>query len=371
VRTVGHRIESLDVFRGLAVAAMIVVNNPGNWGAVYPPLEHAAWNGWTFADSVFPSFVFIVGVTLPLAFARRLERMNRCAVLRAIVTRGAVLVALGLILNCADGFPPLARVRFTGVLQRIALAYLIAAPIVLHTTPRSWLVAVVALLALHTGLIWMPFAGQPAGTMTPAHNLAGQVDARILGSHMFRPTSDPEGLLGTLSTAATMLLGAVAGGWFAASSDDRQRLAGLAGAGLLMVAAGLVWSLWLPLNKSLWTGSYATLSAGMAALVFAVCYYVVDSRERRLWARPFVWLGVNPLAVYFLSELTRHLLDFAWIESGSQPIAPKDALFWRYLVRLTGGAAGAGASLVFALAFTGLWIGVAGVLYRRGIRIRV
>jgi predicted acyltransferase len=166
-----------------------------------------------------------------------------------------------------------------------------------------------------------------------------------------------------------MLCGALAGRWLQAPCGPARRAVGLAVGGIVAVLLGLGWSLWLPLNKALWTGSFALTTAGIAALVFAVCYYVVDVRGHQEWADPFVWLGVNPLAIYCLSELSRYALDIGWIGS-DPPIGLKDALFWRYLVRFAGDAGGPRSSLFFALGCATVWTAVAGLLHRRGVRLR-
>jgi predicted acyltransferase len=372
VKAVSHHIDSLDVFRGLAGAAMILVNNPGNWGAVYPPLVHASWNGATLADVVFPSFVFIIGVTLPFTIAQRGEHTGSGRMLRDILVRGAVLFALGLLLNSVDGFPGLGAMRVPGVLQRIGLSYVLAAVIVFRTGPRVWLAAAAALLGIHWAILaWVPFDGFRAGTMTPQHNVAGFIDVAVLGRHLLTPSHDPEGLLGTLSTAASILGGALAGAWLRATVQPTQRVIGLLAGGAIALCLGLVWATVLPQNKSLWTGSYAAATGGIAAMIFAVCYYSVDVRGARWFAPPFVWLGVNPLAIYFLSELARHLLDYAWIPQIGRRVSLKDVFFWRYVVRAIGDLGGPRSSLAFALLFAAFWIAAAGALYRRGIRIRV
>jgi predicted acyltransferase len=371
VNTVRQHIDSLDVFRGLAVAAMILVNNPGNWGAVYPPLVHANWDGATLADLVFPSFVFIIGVTLPFTFAQRRAHAGSARLLRNILTRGVLLFVLGLLLNAVDGFPALSAVRVPGVLQRIALSYVLATVIVLGTGPSIWLAAAVVLLGIHWAiLVWVPFGGFPAGTMTPEHNVAGYIDAAVFGRHLLTQAHDPEGLLGTLSTAATILAGSLAGAWLRATNRPSRRFIGLLAGGTAALALGVMWAMVLPQNKSLWTGSYAMTTAGIAALIFALCYYAVDLRGAK-WLAPFVWLGVNPLAIYFLSELARHLLDYAWIQQEGRRTSLKDVFFWRYVVRAFGDLGGPRSSLAFALLFAAFWIAVAGALYRRGIRIRV
>lgn len=373
MKSVSHHVTSLDVFRGLTITAMIVVNNPGNWSRVYPQLTHAHWHGWTFADIVFPSFIFIAGVALPLSRLRRHARRPSRAMFWSVVRRTALLLAIGVALNVAGALPELATVRVPGVLQRIGLAYAIAATVVLTCDVRGWAASAVVLLGVHTALLLgVPFDGHPAGTMTPEHSLAGVVDAAIFGSrHMLTATSDPEGLLGVLSTAATMLCGAMAGAWIRSTPDPVRRLTGLAAGGALALAIGLAWSSWLPLNKTLWTGSFAMASAGVSALAFAACYLIVDALEITAWATPFVWLGVNPLAIYCLSELARYALDVGWIRMGSERVGIKDAFFWQYFAFVTGDIGGALTSLLFALGFAGVWIGVAGVLYKRSIRLKV
>lgn len=362
---------SLDLFRGLAVAAMIVVNNPGNWSAVYAPLTHAYWHGWTFADMVFPSFIFIAGVALPFSRTTRPGPHGSRAALGAIAQRTVLLVALGLALNVAAALPDVTSVRIPGVLQRIGLSYAIAAPLVIGVGARGWAASAAGLLAVHTLLITgIPFGERAAGTMTPEHSIAGAIDAAIFGRHRLMP-ADPEGLLGVLSTAATMLCGAVAGAWLRTTGEPSRSVAGLAAGGALVLGAGVLWSAWLPLNKALWTGSFALVSAGGSALALATCALLVGLPGSAAWVRPLVWLGVNPLAIYCLSELARHLLDIGWIQMGTNDVGLKDAFFWTYFTPLTDSTGGTLASLLFALAIAAVWIAVAGVLDRRHIRLRV
>lgn len=360
MKVTAHHVESLDVFRGISVAAMILVNNPGDWSAVFPSLLHAYWTGWNFADLVFPWFIFAMGVAMPFAFARRRQGHGRAAPLYArVVKRAVLMIALGLLLNAIAAWPSTTPLRFPGVLQRIALAYVIAAPIVLHLRVRTWAAALAALVAAHWALLlWIPFAGYPAGTMTPEHNLARFIDAQVFGPHLLSPT-DPEGLLGTLPTTATALLGALAGQVLRTSENARVRLRWLMVGGAASLAAGLAWSAVFPTSKPLWTGSFAFVAGGLGMLLLAVLYVIVDACGVRRWARPFVWLGVNPLAIYFLSEVVGHLST-----------APKAWLFWNVLEPAMPRAPNV-ASAVFGLAYAAAWMAVAGVLYRRGIRIQV
>jgi predicted acyltransferase len=367
-----HHIESLDAFRGATVTAMILVNNPGDWTAVFPALLHASWNGCTLADLVFPSFIFIMGFAMPYAFARRRERVEDMASLYGRVARRAAwLAALGLVLNLVAAWHAPSSMRIPGVLQRIAIVYLLASFIVLRTNAPAWTVAAVALMAAHWALLAMvPFDSYPAGTLTSEHNLEGYIDRLVFGRHTLTPFGDPEGLLGTMTTVATALLGSVAAAFVRRTSGDRGRVLGLALGGTALVVCGLVWSRVLPLNKPLWTGSYVLVASGVAAATFSAFYFVVDASGVRWPVRPFVWLGVNALVIYFLSELVGHAIDQGLVVQGGQVTTPKAWLFWRAFAPFAGDVTPE-ASLGFAVAYAALWLGVASLLYRRGIRIHV
>lgn len=360
MKVVAHHVESLDVFRGITVAAMILVNNPGDWSAVFPPLMHAYWTGWTFADLVFPWFIFVMGVAMPYAFARRRHSGGAVQRIYARIFRRVVLmIALGIILNAVAAWPSTAPLRYPGVLQRIALAYLIAAPIVLHLDVQSWAIAAVLLLVGHWALLALtPFGGYAAGTLTPEHNLARVVDAQVFGAHVLLIPIDPEGLLGTLPAAATALLGALTG-YVLRTSPSNVRLQRLTASGVAAVAVGLMWSVSFPISKPLWTGSFVLVATGLGMLALVTLYFIIDLRRVRGWARPFVWLGVNPLAIYFLSEVAGHLST-----------ALKARLYWSVLEPAMPRAP-EWASMLFAVAFASTWIALAGVLYRRGIRVQV
>ncbi|MEO8070578.1 MAG: heparan-alpha-glucosaminide N-acetyltransferase domain-containing protein, partial [Acidobacteriota bacterium] len=271
--TAARRLVSLDVLRGMTVAAMIVVNNPGNWLSVFPSLEHASWNGCTPADLVFPFFIVIMGMALPFSLERRSLAGQASEMHRRVLTRAAILLALGLLLNAVAAWPDLSAIRIPGVLQRIALTYAIAALLVMHLRPRSQFAAGVVLLFAHWALLTLvAFGGQPAGNWTPSHNLAGWLDLAVFGPHLLTTTGDPEGLLGVLPSIATALGGALAGRWIQAAWGRRSPLPGLIAGGAAAVVAGLIWSVALPMNKPLWTGSYAIFSTGLATLALVACY---------------------------------------------------------------------------------------------------
>jgi predicted acyltransferase len=373
VKVASHHVESLDVFRGATVAAMILVNNPGDWNAVFPPLLHAYWTGCTFADLVFPWFIFIMGVAMPFALARRQARGDPVRqVDRRIVQRAALLIAAGLVLTIFEAWPQISPLRLPGVLQRIALSYLLAALIVLHFDVRGWVAAAVALLMFHWAVLALvPFGGFPAGTLTPEHNPALYLDTLVFGRHALTIPNDPEGLLGTLPAAGTALIGALAGALLRRSTDDRARVRGLVIAGSSLFLAGALWSSVLPLSKPLWTGSYVLLVTGMAMVLLAAIYFAVDVRGLRAWAKPFLWLGVNPLTIYVLSELAGHLIEKPWIHPGGERTTPKAWLFWRFLAPAASRWPTEWVSLAFGFAYVALWVAVAGVFYHRRIRIQV
>jgi predicted acyltransferase len=341
------RLVSLDAFRGVTIAGMVLVNNPGTWSAVYPPLRHAAWHGLTPADVVFPFFLFIVGVAIPLAPPTP-GRMLR---------RAAIIFALGLVLNAAFD-ADWATLRIPGVLQRIAVCYLVAAALFRATAPRTQAIVTAALLlAYWAAMTLVPVPGFGRGELGPEASLAAWVDRAVLGPHLWKAARvyDPEGLLSTLPAIATTLAGVLAGQWVRSA---RAPAGVLALAGALAVAVGAAWGLVFPLNKALWTSSYAVLTAGLALLGFAACYEAVEVRGWRRWAAPFVVLGVNALALFFLSTLVAALL----IRTGAQRLI--------FAYAFAPWAAARDTSLAYALAYLLAWWGVMWLLYRAGVRLR-
>src|SRR5688500_14105220 len=247
------RLLSLDVFRGLTVAGMVIVNNPGTWRAVYPPLRHADWHGWTPTDLIFPFFLFIVGVAIPFA----LEPGGTRGTIAHVRRRAAIIFALGLALNAAWGFDP-ATMRIPGVLQRIAVCYLLAALLFLATRWRTQAIVAAALLVGYwAAMTLVPVPEHGAGDLGKEGNLAGWIDRTLLGDHVWRVSRvyDPEGILSTLPALATVLLGVLAGHWLHTSRTPAHKSVGLLAAGVAGTGIGLLWGAWFPINKSLWTSS--------------------------------------------------------------------------------------------------------------------
>jgi predicted acyltransferase len=369
-----QRLLSLDVFRGLTIAAMLLVNNPGTWSHVYPPLEHAEWNGWTPTDLVFPFFLFIVGVATALSLGGlRDAGTGRANVFRKASARAAIIFGLGLLLQ---GFPhyDLPHLRIPGVLQRIAIAYLLTAIVVLVTGVRGQVLTLLGLLLGYWTLMTLvPVPGVGRGVLEPEKNLSNWLDFRLLGvNHVWHETRtwDPEGLLSTLGAVASVLCGVLAGHWIRSRYRTDAKAFGLFYAGGMILLLGWVWSHIFPINKSLWTSSYVLLSAGLACLVLSAIVWLVDIEGYRGWTVPFLVFGTNAITAYWLSTLCGIVLD--WITLGG-PAEADQVVLKTYLYEnfFASWLAPANASLAYAVAYVVVWLGLLSFLYRRRIFIRI
>lgn len=368
------RLQSLDVFRGLTIAAMLLVNNPGTWSHVYPPLEHAAWNGWTPTDLVFPFFLFIVGVATALSLSRLADAgESRATLFRKALVRAAIIFTLGLVLQ---GFPHynLPHLRIPGVLQRIAIAYLITATLVLLTGVRGQVLTLVCLLVGYwTLLTVVPVPGVGRPVLEPDMNLSNWLDVRLLGiNHLSSETRtwDPEGLLSTLGAVGSVICGVLVGHWVRSGRGVGAKALGLFYAGATTLVAGWIWSRVFPINKSLWTSSYVLLSAGIACLALAAIFWLVDIKGFRGWTTPFLVFGTNAITAYWLSTLFGIVLDwitFTRLRDGQEVVLKTyiyDAFYASWL-------SPPNASLAYAITYVLIWLGLLSVLYRRRIFIRI
>jgi predicted acyltransferase len=364
-----QRLDSLDVFRGLSIAAMILVSTPGTWSAVYTPLDHAIWNGWTFTDLVFPFLLFAMGAAVPFALARRRGIPQQIG--RHIVRRAAILFALGLLLNAIEAATPLqwATFRIPGVLQRIALVFLAVAWLTERATLRTQIAVVAgALVTYWAALTLIPVPGIGAGVLTPEGNLASYFDRALLGQHLLNRYSDPEGVLSTLPAIASAMLGVFAGDWLKTRHRPRDSAA-LFAAGLVATLAGLAWGLLFPINKNLWTSSFALFSGGLAAQTLALCHWLVDVQGWRTWSRPLAAFGRNPLLAYFLSVGFDSLLNRASVSGGG---SLKGVVYRSAFVPALRPCCGAeAASLGYAIAYVVMWAVILGEMYRRRIFVRI
>ncbi|HEX7180592.1 MAG TPA: DUF5009 domain-containing protein [Thermoanaerobaculia bacterium] len=370
------RLGSLDVFRGATIAAMILVNNAGDWGKTYSPLLHAEWHGWTPTDLIFPFFLFAVGAAIPYAFAGRLARSGDDfgPLHRQIVRRTVILFALGLFLSWFPFYTvdwPAARIP--GVLQRIAIVYLVAALAWLHLGARSRAVLAVALLAGYwLAMVLVPVPGYGAGDLSPEGNLSAWIDHLVFGDHTWRKApgpGDPEGILGTVPAVATALAGLFAGDWLRSPRAQREKLLGLLLWGCAATIAGLALDPWFPINKNLWTSTYVLFTAGMALLLLAAAYYFVDMKRRDGWARPFFIFGTNAIAAYFGSSLmAKTAIVTRWQTAEGETVSLQEWLF-RHL--FGSWLPDYVASLAWALMFVAIWWGLMTVLYRRRIFLKI
>ncbi len=366
------RLLSLDVFRGLTIAAMVLVNNPGTWQAVYAPLQHAKWDGWTPTDLVFPFFVFIVGVAIPLAFERRKTAGGSQRDLYSkIARRTAIIFALGLWLNAFPFTGPwFSHLRIPGVLQRIALCYGAAALIFLKARVRTQVWITAALLLGYWAMLKLIAApGYVRGDLTMEGSLASWVDRTLLTVHTYKPLYDPEGILSTIPAIATALLGVLAGQWLMQRREAFEKVAGLFAAGALCVIVGFVWNWGFPINKALWTSSYVLFTGGLALQLLALCYWAVDLKGYRHWAKPFVVFGVNALALYVLSGMLADL--FTVVPTTKLDETEGNLKTWIYERVFESWLSPINGSLAFALSYVVFWWLLMWVLYRRKIFIKV
>lgn len=376
------RLRSLDAFRGLTVAAMILVNNPGDWGHIYAPLEHAAWNGWTPTDLIFPFFLFIVGVSITFALkpVSRLTAPADDGAVGKIIRRGLMLVALGLFLNLFPRFD-FSNVRIMGVLQRIGLVYIACALIYRQTTPQQQLLLTgLILLGYYLLMTLIPVLGVGYPNLEPETNLAAWVDYTLLTpAHVYRPAKvwDPEGLLSTLPAVATGLLGLLAGYWLQARSygsvvRESQKALFLFLAGIALALLGTVLSPLFPINKALWTSTYVLLAGGLAMCLLALFYYLIDVRKGVRWNGVLVAFGVNAITVFFLSGLIPRMMNLIVLPSRTDAtvkLSLKEYLYQGFIVPLFSNPTMA--SLAGALTLVAIWACILWVMYRRRIIIKV
>ena len=369
-----QRLVSLDVFRGATIAGMLVVNTPGTWEHAYPQLLHAEWNGWTYTDTIFPFFLFIVGVSMAFSFSRRLaEGAGRGTLLLHTLRRSAIIFGLGLALNTLSFLLfHRSQVRIPGVLQRIGVCFFFAALIYLALGPRGLVPAAAVLLAVYWALTtFVPVPGYGTGRLDVEGNLAAWLDRAILGAHTWKhnPGWDPEGLLSSLSAIATTLFGIAAGEWLRLPSPWGRKLAGLMAGGAIAFSLGLLWGTAFPINKNLWTSSYSLLMSGLAAVCLALCLWIVDVKGWKKWSRSFEWLGTNAIALFVGATLATLLL--LWIKLTGHDGKRRSLYGTIFRTVFDHFADPRIGSLLFALSFCAAWMAVGALLYRKRIFIKV
>jgi predicted acyltransferase len=368
---VNERLLSLDFFRGFTIAAMILVNNPGSWSHVYPPLLHAEWHGCTLTDLIFPYFLFIVGVSITLAFSsKKANKVPAKDLYSKILRRSFLLFALGLFLS---GFPSydLASIRIPGVLQRIAVCYFFATVIFLHSDVKAQAIWAIGLMLIYWAVMqWYPVPGVAAGSYVKGANFSAWLDNALLSGHMWSQTKtwDPEGVFSTLPAISTTLMGVLTGQLLRLKKSPANKVSLMFLFGGIAIVVGWLWSFYLPLNKSLWTSSYALFTGGLAMVTLATCIYIVDIKGWQKGSLPFRIYGMNAITVYVLSGVVARLLYLIKWQSGEQLVSLKswlmDSLFLPFFSPIN-------ASLAFGLCFVFASYLIALYLYKKQIFIKV
>jgi predicted acyltransferase len=369
-----QRLLSLDAFRGATIAGMIMVNNPGTWTDIYPQLRHAAWDGWTFTDFIFPFFLWIVGVAMTLSFAKRVEQgANKRQLLLHVFRRAVIIFGLGIFLA---GFPfgllfghqfSLANIRIPGVLQRIAICYLIASAIFLWTSWRAQIAWIVGLLAGYWLMVMLiPVPGFGAGVLRPEGSLCWWVDSTVLAGHTWRGAPvmgfDPEGIVSTIPAIATTLLGVMMGHWLRTKRSAEEKTVWMFVIGEFLMLLGAILDMWLPINKNLWTSSYTIFMAGWASVIFAMFYWLIDVKGYKKWALPFNIYGMNAITVFVLAGVVGRTMALIKVaQDDGTLISLQRHIYMHFFVPL---ASPLNASLLYAICFIGMMFIVVWFMWR-------
>ena len=373
------RLLSLDVFRGLTVAAMILVNNPGSWSTIYAPLKHAEWNGCTPTDLIFPFFLFIVGVSISYALGSKKDNTSQSKLLFTAFKRALILFGLGLFLNLfpkvfIDPIEALSTVRIPGVLQRIAIVFFITALIFIKTNQKTQIRLFFGILIAYWALMTLvPVPAIGYANLEKETNLGAWLDRTILTeAHLWKSakTWDPEGILSTLPAVATGLFGVLVGTWLRRKDrEESVKISWMFSIGILAVILGLIWDLCFPINKALWTSSFVLYAGGLATIGLALCYWLIDVQGYKKGTTPLVVYGVNAITVFFLSGLIPRILTLIMV---NMPDGTRvNSRVWMYETFYTPYFTPINASLAGAVTFILIWILILWVMFKRKIIVKV
>jgi predicted acyltransferase len=371
------RLISLDVMRGITIAFMILVNDSGDEQHSYSQLKHATWNGWTATDLIFPTFLFLVGVSVVFSFESRLARgASKRALFFHTLRRSAVLFLLGLVVN---GFPYFHwdTLRIYGVLQRIAICFFLASALYLWDRRVSSKVAMVAIALIGYWILlrWVPvpgfgMPGRDIPLFDPRANLTAYIDRHIFPGRLYNDIRDPEGLLSNLPALGTTLLGVLTGIWLRSKRSASQTAFWMMVAGIGGIGLGLVWNQWFPINKNLWTSSYVLLAAGCSLIGLTICYWAIEIQQwKRGWTYPWLAFGTNAITAYVLSELLSAALGAIRVNTGAGGrLTLERYIFLRVFVPVHDLAL---ASLLYAICFVLVCFVPIAILYQKKIIIKV
>ena len=363
------RLIALDVMRGLTIALMIMVNTPGSWSYVYPPLLHSKWNGCTPTDLVFPFFLFIVGVSMWFSFKKFDKGITKMALYK-VVKRFLIMFLLGVFLN---GFPnfDFENLRYLGVLQRIAIAYLFGALLCMQFNYKQILVAFGIVLIGYWGLLYFSISEGPYDLAT---NIVRKIDVLLFGEqHLYSGFGlpfDPEGLLSAIPSIGTLLMGYFTGRFIERSLNTMEAIKKLLSTGAIATSIGWLWGFILPINKALWTSSYVVYTGGLAMVFLAALLWFIDVKGFKKWTTPFIHFGTNPLAIYMFSGIyVSAIISLVRIPMVSgEVLSGYDYLFSEVFAPITGNMNG---SLLFAIAHIIFFWLITYVLYKKKIFIKI
>jgi predicted acyltransferase len=373
------RLLSLDVFRGLTVAAMILVNNPGSWAHIYAPLRHAEWHGCTPTDLIFPFFLFIVGVSISYALGSKKGHMSHSKLIFTALKRALILFGLGLFLNLfpkvfTDPMEAFQTVRIPGVLQRIAVVFFITAVIFIKTSPKTQLRILIGILLAYWAMMTLiPVPGVGFANLEKETNLGAWLDRTLLTeAHLWRSakTWDPEGIFSTLPAIGTGIFGLLIGTWLKRKDKEESvKISWMFSIGILAVILGLIWDLCFPINKALWTSSFVLYAGGLASIGLALCYWLIDVQGYKKGTTPFVVYGINAITVFFLSGLIPRILTMIKVNMPDGTVLTSRE--WLYESFYSPYFSPINASLAGAVTFILIWLGILWWMYSRKIIIKV
>ena len=378
----GKRLNSLDFFRGATVAAMIWVNNPGSWLHIYGPFAHAEWHGWTPTDLIFPFFLFIVGVSIVLAFSKASAKgMSRQELIQKTVIRGVKIFGLGLALAAfpyvvfSPEFslhPKIANLRIPGVLQRISVIYIMAAFLFLYTSTKvRWIVVGLILIGYWLAMSLIPVPGFGAGAIdAPEGNIAAYFDQLLLSGHMWKELWDPEGILSTFPALVNTLMGIYIGQLLLKDHINReQKVLELLKWGFFWLTLGYLWSWIFPLNKNIWTSSFSLFTGGLASMIFGFCYWFIDVKGHKKGINWGISYGINAITIFFLSGIIARIMSMIQITVDGNIMSLKGFL---YSVILKGIFADPMlASVSHSILWVFLFYGLASWMQQKNILIKV
>lgn len=362
------RLLSLDAFRGFTIAAMILVNFPGNWDYVFSPLLHSDWNGISFTDLIAPFFLFIVGVSVSFAYTKRLEAgIPPRSMYKKLIIRALKIFAVGMFLNTLGLLPDMnfEDLRWTGTLHRISIVFLVCGFLFLNTGWKMQaLIGSVILVVYWLAMTLIPTPGYEKAMLEPGINLAAWVDSKLLPGKMWQDTWDPEGILSTFPAIVTGISGMLAGTALHSKKTTEQKVIFLFTAGFMTAIAGVIWSWFFPINENLWTSSFVLFTSGLASMTLASSIYLIDILNYRKWSQFGLIYGMNAIAVYVLADI--FALLFYGVEIGG------DSLNKHFFNLVTSfGIIPKIASMTYALIYVGINFIPAYLLYKKNIFIKL